>query len=131
VRYGIARERFSPRQRGTPHASGKLHILFAGSVNLRKGAQYLLEALQRLNSSQVEARFAGTLALDPARLKPYQRTATFLGSVPRNKMMGLYDWADVFVLPSICEGSALVTYEALASGIPLIATPNTGAWIRE
>jgi glycosyltransferase involved in cell wall biosynthesis len=131
VPYGIPLERFSPRQRGEPRTSGKLHILFAGGVNLRKGAPYLLEALRRLNSSKVEARFAGTLALDPARLKPYRGMATFLGAVPRNKMMELYEWADLFVLPSICEGSALVTYEALASGIPVIATPNTGAWVRD
>jgi len=131
VPYGIPLERFSPRQRGEPRTSGKLHILFAGGVNLRKGAPYLLEALRRLNSSKVEARFAGTLALEPARLKPYQGMATFLGAVPRNKMMELYDWADLFVLPSICEGSALVTYEALASGIPVVATPNAGAWLRD
>jgi len=131
VPYGIPLERLSPRQREKPPASGKLHILFAGGVNLRKGVPYLLEAVRRLDSSKVEARFAGTLALDPARLKPYRGMATFLGTVPRNKMMELYDWADLFVLPSICEGSALVTYEALASGIPVIATPNTGAWVRD
>ena len=131
VPYGIPLERFSPRQRGEPRTSGELHILFAGGVNLRKGAPYLLEALRRLNSSKVEARFAGAVALDPAPLRPYQGMATFLGAVPRNKMMELYDWADLFVLPSICEGSALVTYEALASGIPVIATPNTGAWVRD
>jgi glycosyltransferase involved in cell wall biosynthesis len=37
----------------------------------------------------------------------------------------------VFVFPSICEGSATVTYEALASGIPVIATPNTGSVVRD
>src|SRR2546428_2177874 len=131
VPYGIPLERFSPRQRGKPQPSGKLHILFAGGVNLRKGAQYLLEALRLIDSSRIDAKFAGTVSLDPARLKPYRRMATFLGAVPRNKMMELYDWADLFVLPSICEGSALVTYEALASGIPVIATPNTGAWVRD
>jgi glycosyltransferase involved in cell wall biosynthesis len=44
-------------------------------------------------------------------------------------MLELYEWADVLVLPSIVEGSAIVTYEALACGIPVIVTPNAGAWI--
>jgi len=34
------------------------------------------------------------------------------------------------VLPSICEGSATVTYEALASGVPVICTPKTGSMVR-
>jgi glycosyltransferase involved in cell wall biosynthesis len=36
----------------------------------------------------------------------------------------------VFLLPSICEGSATVVYEALAAGLPVICTPNTGSVIR-
>jgi glycosyltransferase involved in cell wall biosynthesis len=37
-----------------------------------------------------------------------------------------FAWADVFVLPSLCEGSAVSTYEAMLSGCPVICTPNTG-----
>ncbi|MFH1421146.1 MAG: glycosyltransferase family 4 protein, partial [Planctomycetota bacterium] len=36
-----------------------------------------------------------------------------------------------FVFPTIEEGSALVTYEALASGLPVITTPNAGSVIRD
>jgi glycosyltransferase involved in cell wall biosynthesis len=79
----------------------------------------------------VEARFAGAVALSPAKLLPYREVATFLGPVPRPAMAGLYGWADLFVLPSLFEGSATVTYEALATGVPVVCTPNTGSIVRE
>jgi glycosyltransferase involved in cell wall biosynthesis len=46
-------------------------------------------------------------------------------------MNRLYAWADVLLLPSICEGSATVTYEALATGLPVICTHNTGSIVRD
>src|SRR5207245_2483570 len=73
---------------------------------------------------------AGEVVLSPAKLAPYQGLATFLGQIARSRMAEVFRWADVFVFPSICEGSALVTYEALASGLPVIATPNTGSMVR-
>jgi glycosyltransferase involved in cell wall biosynthesis len=52
-----------------------------------------------------------------------------VGNVSRQDMVAHYHWADVLLLPSICEGSAMVTYEAHACGLPIIATPNAGAYI--
>jgi glycosyltransferase involved in cell wall biosynthesis len=40
-------------------------------------------------------------------------------------------WADVFLLPSICEGSALAIHEALAAGLPVVTTPNSGSVVRD
>lgn len=112
-------------------ASGKLRVLFAGDVGLRKGAPYLLEALRRLGPNMVEARFAGWLSLDPAKLDPYRQVAAFLGPVPRPRMADLYRWADLFVLPTLCEGSATVVYEAIMAGVPVITTPNAGSLVQE
>ncbi len=39
--------------------------------------------------------------------------------------------ADVFVFPSLFEGSAVVTYEALACGLPCIVTPRPGSVVRD
>jgi glycosyltransferase involved in cell wall biosynthesis len=42
-----------------------------------------------------------------------------------------YTWADVFLLPTVCEGSATVCYEALAAGLPVVTTPNAGSTVRD
>ena len=126
VPYGVDTSRFKPKPPRDRIGDERLRILFAGEVGLRKGAPYLLEALRQLGSRRVEARFAGRVVLEPARLTPYRDVVTFLGPVPRSRMPELYHWADVLVLPSICEGSALVVYEAMASSLPVICTQNTG-----
>jgi glycosyltransferase involved in cell wall biosynthesis len=51
--------------------------------------------------------------------------------VPRSELAKHFEWADVFLLPSICEGSATVTYEALAHGLPVVCTANTGSVVRD
>jgi len=53
------------------------------------------------------------------------------GPVLRPKMAEQYAWADVFLLPSICEGSATACYEALAAGLPVITTENAGSVVRD
>lgn len=130
VPYGVDQARFARGIR-VKEPAARLRVLFAGEVGLRKGAPYLLEALRRLGPDRVEARLAGRVALATEKLAPYGDVATFLGVVPRTEMPGLFAWADVFVLPSIFEGSATVTYEALAAGVPVIATPNCGSIVRE
>jgi glycosyltransferase involved in cell wall biosynthesis len=108
-----------------------LRLLFIGEIGLRKGVPYLLEALRMLNTKKVHAKLVGKIALSREIVTRYTDVADFVGSVPRSDIKSLYDWADVFVLPSICEGSATVTYEALASGVPVICTPNTGSMVRD
>jgi glycosyltransferase involved in cell wall biosynthesis len=45
--------------------------------------------------------------------------------------VAVYQQADVFTFPTIEEGSALVTYEALACGLPVVTTPNAGSVVRD
>ena len=131
VPYGVDTERFSAAVPNyEPVLAGRLRVLFAGEVGLRKGAPYLLEALRQLGPERVEGRFAGVVAAAPDKLLSYRDVATFLGPVPRVQMPAMYRWADVLVLPSICEGSATVVYEALAAGVYVITTPNAGPVLR-
>ncbi len=133
VPYGVDTSRYNHirNARKGPDEKRPLRILFAGQVGLRKGVPDLLHALQMLDPEAVEARFAGPIALRREKLEPFSPWVRFLGPVPRIKMLELFEWADVFVLPSLVEGSATVTYEALASGCPVIATPNAGTIVRD
>lgn len=131
IPYGVGAEWFAVPERSAPLPSHKLKVLFAGEVGLRKGIPDLLHALRKLGPNRVEARIAGRISLPEDWLSGFRDVATFLGTVPRREMSKLYAWADVFVLPSIVEGSATVTYEALLAGLPIIVTPNTGSIIED
>ncbi|HOX36461.1 MAG TPA: glycosyltransferase family 4 protein [Candidatus Brocadiia bacterium] len=112
-------------------SGGELKCLFAGRVCLRKGAPYLLDAAKRLAGKNVSVRFVGPVSLTGDKLGAYRDCCEIIGAVPREQMPSQYEWADVFVLPSVCEGSATVCYEALSAGLPVITTPNAGSWIRD
>jgi glycosyltransferase involved in cell wall biosynthesis len=132
VPYGVDPLRF-PAQSVRHHVTEgmPLRVLFAGEVGLRKGVPDLLHAFSLLPAGAVELRLAGRIVLAADKLQPWLDRVSLLGPVPRQDMRELYQWADVFVLPSIVEGSATVTYEALMSGLPVIATPNAGSIVRD
>ena len=58
-------------------------------------------------------------------------TVEITGPVSRSAIRDHYAWADVFFLPSICEGSATAVYEALTAALPVICTANTGSVVRD
>lgn len=112
--------------------SGKpLKLLYAGEVGLRKGAPYLLEAMSRIKPGTAMLRLAGQVSLSDEIVERFRDSAQFLGRVPLYKMNELYEWADAFILPSLAEGSALVTHEAKMHGLPVICTPNAGSTIED
>ena len=107
-----------------------LRVLTIGSVGLRKGSPYVLEAAKRLAGKAV-FRLVGPINVSVQAASSLQEHLELIGQVPRAQIHQHYAWADVFLLPSICEGSAVATYEALACGLPIITTPNTGSIVRD
>ena len=65
------------------------------------------------------------------RSAPYRDVFRHVTHVPFHEVHALYQDADVFVYPSLHEGSAFAVFEALASGLPVICTPNTGSVVRD
>jgi len=105
---------------------GPLRVLTVGTVGLRKGSPYVMEVARKLQG-RADFRMAGPIDLTPDGASKLAEYVTLLGIVPRSEMAAQFSWADVFLLPSICEGSATATYEALAWGLPVVTTPNTGS----
>jgi glycosyltransferase involved in cell wall biosynthesis len=109
---------------------GPLRVLTVGTICLRKGSPYVLEAAHRLGID-AEFRMVGPLGVSPEIAQQLQRCVQLVGPVPREEIRRHYAWADIFLFPSMCEGSALVVYEALAAGLPVITTPNAGTIVRD
>jgi glycosyltransferase involved in cell wall biosynthesis len=105
---GVDTSLFCPGPR--PSVGGPLRVLYVGSVCIRKGVQYLLEAFQQL--------------------PPEVATLTVVG-VSRSELPAIYREADVMVLPSLCDSFGQVVVEALACGTPVIATTDCGAMPRQ
>ncbi|WP_017719599.1 glycosyltransferase family 4 protein [Kamptonema formosum] len=108
----------------------KGQILFVGTAGLRKGIHILGMAAQKLNHRKYEFRVAGDVS-EIVRRNSLTHNLNFLGRVPRTEIKQEYAQADIFVLPSLAEGSAEVTYEALAAGIPVITTEAAGSVVRD
>ncbi|MFL6567621.1 MAG: glycosyltransferase family 4 protein, partial [Chthoniobacterales bacterium] len=106
-------------------ADAPLRVLFAGAMTQRKGLADLFAAMKLVDSAAVELVVMGS-ALMP--LEWYRQRGNFTYEPPRPhaEVLRLMQTCDVFALPSIVEGRALVQQEAMACGLPLIATKNAG-----
>jgi glycosyltransferase involved in cell wall biosynthesis len=114
-----------------------LTILNTGALCLRKGTPYLLEAFRLIRKEEPLAvlRLSRTVRDDVREVLrrfndlPIDWAPPLNIAIPaeREQFVRRYQTSDVFVLPSIEDGFAFVVAEALACGLPVITTPNTGA----
>ena len=107
----------------TPNES--LRVLFLGQVNLRKGVARLIEAMRILKDEPIELTLAGPCSLNPEAWADLPKVR-WTGPVPRGETSRKYREADVFILPTISDGFALTQLEAMAHGVPVIATRRCG-----
>lgn len=112
----------------------KFICLFVGLLSKRKGVHHLLQAWKELELKNAE------LVLCGRKTKEFQKIFKEYRNIKNIKLKGYlygdalvqeYQQASVFILPSLIEGSAKATYEAMACGLPLITTPNAGSVARD
>ncbi|MCC2614258.1 MULTISPECIES: glycosyltransferase family 4 protein [Rhizobium/Agrobacterium group] len=127
VPYGVNSAFTIDRRRRSP---GPLRVLTVGEVGLRKGSPYVAEAA-RLVGGAATFRMAGRLSISETVRQDISRWVELRGIIPRSQVADEFRWADVFLLPSLCEGSATAAYEALAAGLPVITTENSGTVVRD
>jgi len=115
-------------------------LLFVGRVEPEKGLEYLFQAIRILNQeskknyslSVVGKSHLGNEEKERrikalANKKGLSELINFSGYIPHgHKLFNLYKKSDIFVLPSLIEGIPKVLYEAMAKGLPIIATKVGG-----
>jgi alpha-maltose-1-phosphate synthase len=130
IPYGVDPESF--RREAAPRTDDLFRAVFVGRIGRRKGVSDLLEAWRRLGLKRSELLLVGEADEEGRRLlKRYKGLYRFVGAHPKHEVHRFFAQSDVFVFPSLAEGSALVTYEALASELPLVTTPNSGSVVRD
>jgi len=122
--YGVNTDRFRPRDKVRTHRD-RLRVLFVGTVGQRKGIKYLLEAMKDVASKDVQLVLCGYVVEDLSRLAGYSSDVIVRGRVSDSELLEEYQSADIFVLPSLAEGFGHVLLEALACGLPVIASTST------
>ena len=134
--YGVDLSSF----RQEPKTDNVFRVIFAGGMSLRKGVHYLLQGFAELNLPNSELLLLGGMNNE---MKPFfkkhsvrgptsegGRTSAssirYIGHVPQRELYKYYSQSSVFAMLSIEEGLALVQPQAMACGLPIVCTTNTG-----
>lgn len=127
-----------PQQPAQPAAEAfpdtPLQLVFAGAFEQRKGADHMIEALSVLDDLPWSLELVGPIdQAMAAKQKDFlddPRVAVF-GRVDRRELAARLSAADVFLFPSLAEGSARVVFEALAASCYVITTHNSGSIVED
>lgn len=115
-------------------ANGKVRVLYTGHLMPIKGTHVLLDVIRAGGWKDVEFQIVGTGPLANAVKNAVSEGCPlqYCGAIrDRSKLADIYREADIFVLPSVKMGRdeekfGMVLLEAMASGLPLVATDCTG-----
>ncbi len=127
VNAGVDQNFFAPPRQAVTREI--FRVCYAGRVELLKGLPYLLEAWNRLGLAHAELVLIGEIApeMNPFIDKWGLPNVRFLGLLPSAELAKWYRASHLFVFPSVNEGLARVLFEAMSSGLPTIATDQSGA----
>lgn len=120
---------FAPPAGGRPRDRDHVNILAVGRAVPVKGYPVLLEAMAKLVAAGVRARLRIVgdgpqipLLRDLASTLKLDRDVELVGAVGQDHILDHFHWADVFVLSSFMEGLPVVIMEAMATGLPVVAS---------
>lgn len=126
LRQTVNLERFRPPAIH-PKPEGPLRICYVGSLDLRKGFVYLLQAIRRVGARHIHLRIAGSTGdRDCARLFARERAGLNVDSSPGDSLP-VYQQSELLVVPTLEDGLPFVLVEGLACGLPVIVTEEAGA----
>lgn len=125
IPYGVDVIKYRPRVK--KNIDGPLKLIFVGG-GYRKGLDMLLEVVSQYNKNDVRLEILGNFVSIKELIEPYTncKNIVYGGFLTSEELIKKYQEADVFILPSVGEGMALVGLEAMACGLPIICSENTG-----
>jgi glycosyltransferase involved in cell wall biosynthesis len=124
IPYGVDLSSFHPE----PKRDNVFRIVHCGGISFRKGVHHLLQAFKELNLPNSELWLIGAVSpeIDDYSRKHPCLGVTFRGTFPQSLLFHEFSQASVFALASIEEGLALVILQAMACGLPVVCSGNTG-----
>lgn len=129
VAYLGVREDFFGLKKEYVIKNDKVKLLFTGGFGFRKGAEYLLQALQQLEKEgfDFEMKVVGAFSEAKSLIEKYPvKSIEYVGFIPQDDLKEYLSTSDLYIFPSLCEGCASSGMEALAAGLPVIATEESG-----
>lgn len=124
--FGVNTEIFKKR----PSLPAKPRFISVGSLTVRKGQQYLFRAFEKVKQVIPDAELicVGGMRPDFAKeMKKWPGTFKHYNCVPHAELAGMLAGSTAFILPSLEEGFARVLSEAMAAGLPILASYESGA----
>ncbi len=110
---------------------GPMKVIWLGSVILRKGIQYLVEAARLLEHENIEFLLAGPMGISEEVVAGFPSNIKILGRVTRDQLGEVYRKGHAFVLPTLSDGFAITQLEAMSHGLPVVVTPNCGRVVQD
>jgi glycosyltransferase involved in cell wall biosynthesis len=126
--YGVDSDFWKPAQLTSdfrPPSSRPLRFVYAGGISIRKGIPVLIEAWCKARLSDAMLSLVGSWQLAEERLASLPPGVEYHPPCSAVELRMHYQNADVFLFPSFFEGFGLVLLEAMACGLPAVATKAT------
>lgn len=116
---GVDQNLFIPPNCTSPEKQKNIIVLFSGNLTQRKGAQWLAPIAAKLHR-YIEIIY--TSGLQPKGILSKHERLRCLGRIPYQQMPQIYQQADILLFPTVREGFGLAAAEAMACGLPVVAT---------
>ncbi len=117
IHNGIDHTVFTPGR--TRKYAETINVLFCGKISQRKGAHWLVPIAEKLDKN---INILYTSGIQPTGMSLKHPHLKCVGSIPYQQMPALYQNADILLFPTVREGFGLVVAEAMACGLPVVAT---------
>jgi glycosyltransferase involved in cell wall biosynthesis len=123
--YGVDLLEFYPVKK----FDNKFRVIFCGSISIRKGSHYLIQAFQDLKLKNAELWLVGEVQFCIKQILKnilFSSDIKFFKPVRQKELRWFYNQSNVFVLPSLEEGMATVLLQAMSCSLPIICSKNSG-----